>query len=411
MEGSCTLTNYFGGSISLTSTTGYTTEIYNGIATVPRALWQQAVPQGHMFLDYDYLKAFEACCSLNVGFRYVVFRKQGRLAGVATFQIILFDGNNVGNEDSRKEQGMFANLLNSMVNRMKLRLLVLGNTFMTGEYGWHFTEAPILGQEELTALQTAMGQLAQEQQTARKPISAILIKDVFTEKLGALPQLQQSGFLQFPVQPDMILDIDPAWKTFEGYLAAMTSKYRVRMRKALKDMNGVEIRPMTIAEVETLMPQMRHLYQEIINTSSFKMAVFELDHILNLLRTMPAEQFWVDGFWLDGKLVAFISFYKHQQQIVAGMMGMDRAAQKSFDLYLNVLLLVARRGIEHGAQQAVYGRTAMEIKSSVGAKPHNMYLYTRHVSGWKNRMILPIVKLLSQNKPWHQRNPFKETVA
>jgi hypothetical protein len=89
------------------------------------------------------------------------------------------------------------------------------------------------------------------------------------------------------------------------------------------------------------------------------------------------------------------------------MMGMDRDAQKQYDLYLNVLLLVARRGIEHGAKQSVFGRTAMEIKSSVGAKPHEMYLYTRHVSGWKNRIIMPMVKLLSRNEPWKQRNPFK----
>jgi len=408
MESSCTVINYFGGSTSLAETTGYTTEIYNGIAKVPAALWQQVVPQDHAFLHYDYLTAFEACCSVNMSFRYVVFRRNGRLAGVATFQLIMFDGNNVGSVDSKKEQNWWTNILNSLVNRLKLRLLVLGNTFMTGEYGWYFMDKPVLGEDELAAIQIAMQQLCTEAQQNKKPVSGILVKDVFTENLGALPQLQQAEYLQFPVQPDMILDVDPAWKTFEGYLGAMTSKYRVRMRKALKDMNGVEIRPMSMEEVETQMAEMQRLYQEVINTSSFKMATFELDHIANLMRTMPTEQFWVDGFWLEGKLVAFISFYKHQDQLVAGMMGMDRSEQRTFDLYLNVLLLVARRAIEHGAKQAVYGRTAMEIKSSVGAKPHDMYLYTRHVSNWKNRILLPIVKLLSTNKPWHQRNPFKE---
>ncbi len=394
----------------MSTTTGYTAEIYNGIAAVPQALWQQVVPQGHTFLHYDYLTAFEASCSHNVGFRYVVFRKNGRLAGVATFQIVLFDGNNIGNEESRKQQGWWANMLNSMVNRMKMRLLVLGNTFMTGEYGWYFTDVKVPGQEELLALQSSIAQLVQQAKQDARPISGVLVKDVFLENLGALPQLQQAGYLQFPVQPDMILDVDPMWKSFDDYLAAMTSKYRVRMRKAIKDMARVEVRPMTLAEVEASMPEMERLYQEIINTTSFKMATFDLGHVPNLVRTLPAEQFWVEGFWLDGKLIAFISLYKHQGQLVAGMMGMDRAMQKSFDLYLNVLLLVARRAIEHQVKQAVYGRTAMEIKSSVGAKPHDMYLYTRHKSNWKSRILLPIVKLLSTNKPWHQRNPFKEAV-
>ncbi len=406
METSCTITNCIGGSIALTTTTAYTTQTYSSIADVPQAMWQQIVPQEHTFLNYDYLIAFEACCSVNMGFKYVVFRKDGRLAGVATFQTILFDGNNVGTEESRKELGFWPRLLNSLVSRMKMRLLVLGNTFMTGEYGWYFTDVNELGVEEVSALQLVINQLVQEAKASKKPVSGLLVKEVFADKLGAFPELQKSGYLQFPVQPDMILDIDPEWKTFDGYLAAMSSKYRVRMRKAIKDMNGIEIRRMTVDEIAAHMPEMERLYQEVVDTSDFKLATFRLQHVQYLMHQMP-ESFWIDGFWLEDKLLSFISFYQHNGQIVAGMMGMDREAQKQYDLYLNVLLLVARRGIEHGARQSVFGRTAMEIKSSVGAKPHDMYLYTRHVSGWKSRIIAPMVKILSRTEPWKQRNPFK----
>lgn len=406
METSCTITNCFGGSTTLINNTAYTTEVYNSIASVPRAMWQQVVPAAHTFLNYDYLTAFEACCSLNMGFRYVVFRKQGRLAGVATFQTILFDGNNIGTEESRKSQGWWPRLVNGIVNRMKMRLLVLGNVFMTGEYGWYFTDVKAPGAEEVAALQSVINELVQEAKTLKKPVSGLLVKEVFTDRLGAFPQLQKAGFFEFPVQPDMILDIDPQWQTFDGYLAAMQSKYRVRMRKALKDMDGIEIRPITLAEMEQHLPDIEDLYQQVVDTSEFKLATFRIQHIQYLMEHMP-EKFWVDGFWLDGKLVSYISFYKHQGQVVAGMMGMDREAQKTYDLYLNVLLLVARRGIEHGVKQSVFGRTAMEIKSSVGAKPHDMYLYSRHVSGWKNRIVIPMLKLLTRNKPWRQRNPFK----
>jgi hypothetical protein len=406
METSCTITNCFGGSIALTTTTAYTTQTYNSIADVPQAMWQQIVPQEHTFLNYDYLIAFEACCSVNMGFKYVVFRKDGRLAGVATFQTILFDGNNVGTEESRKELGFWPRLLNSLVSRMKMRLLVLGNTFMTGEYGWYFTDVKAPGVEEVSALQLVIKDLVQEAKASKRPVSGLLVKEVFADKLGAFPELQKAGYLQFQVQPDMILDIDPEWKTFDGYLAAMSSKYRVRMRKAVKDMNGIEIRRMTVDEIVAHMPEMERLYQEVVDTSDFKLATFRLQHVQYLMHQMP-ESFWIDGFWLEDKLLSFISFYQHNGQIVAGMMGMDREAQKQYDLYLNVLLLVARRGIEHGARQSVFGRTAMEIKSSVGATPHDMYLYTRHVSVWKNRIIMPMVKLLSRNEPWKQRNPFK----
>lgn len=406
METSCTIINCFGGSTALTTTTAYTADIYQGIAQVPQAMWQQVVPQDNTFLNYDYLTAFEACCSLNMGFRYVLFRKEGRLAGAAIFQTILFDGNNVGTEESRKQQEAWTRFVNGIVNRMKMRLLVLGNIFMTGEYGWYFTDVKVPGTEEVAALQMVINQLLQEAKAIKQPVSGLLVKEVFTDSLGAFPQLQKAGYLEFPVQPDMILDIDPAWQTFEGYLSAMSSKYRVRMRKALKDMEGIEIRPITLAEMESHMPELEELYKQVVETSEFKLATFRIQHMQYLMQHMP-DKFWVDGFWKDGKLVTFISFYEHQDQIVAGMMGMDREAQKTYDLYLNVLLLVARRGIEHGAKQSVFGRTAMEIKSSVGAKPHDMYLYTRHVSGWKNRIIVPIIKLLSRNEPWKQRSPFK----
>ncbi len=406
METSFTTTNCFGGSAALTTNTAYTTEIFNRIAEVPQAMWQQIVPQEHTFLNYDYLTAFEACCSINMGFKYVVFRKEGRLAGVASFQTILFDGNNIGTEESRKELSFWARMVNSIVSRMKMRLLVLGNTFMTGEYGWYFTDVKAPGIEEVSALQMVIKELVDEAKASKKPVSGVLFKEVFTENLGAFPELQKAGYFEFPVQPDMILDIDPEWKTFDGYLAAMSSKYRVRMRKALKDMDGVEIRRITLAEIREHMTEMKDLYQQVVDASEFKLATFRLDHIQYLMEQMP-EKFWIDGFWLDGKLVSFISFYEHQGQVVAGMMGMDREAQKTYDLYLNVLILVARRGIEHGAKQSVFGRTAMEIKSSVGAQPHDMYLYARHVSGWKNKVIIPMVKILTRNKPWKQRSPFK----
>ena len=64
-------------------------------------------------------------------------------------------------------------------------------------------------------------------------------------------------------------------------------------------------------------------------------------------------------------------------------------------------------GIDHNFESIVYARTAMEIKSSIGAKPEPMSMYIKHTNPLLNSGLQSIFKFMSPEQKWEERNPFK----
>ena len=57
--------------------------------------------------------------------------------------------------------------------------------------------------------------------------------------------------------------------------------------------------------------------------------------------------------------------------------------------------------------QVYLGRTAAEMKSTVGAVAHDLVCYIRHRNGLSNQVIRPFIDYLKPSD-WTPRNPFKE---
>ena len=72
-----------------------------------------------------------------------------------------------------------------------------------------------------------------------------------------------------------------------------------------------------------------------------------------------------------------------------------------------MLLLAVKMAIDLKKTRILFARTAMEIKSSVGAKPHDMFVYLKHRKWVINKAIPKIAGFLKGNEHWVQRNPFK----
>lgn len=387
-------------------TQGLQTKLYSSINDIPRADWQQILQPDDLFMSVDYWKAFEASVSSNVGFRYLVFHYKNEVAGIAAFQIIQFNASNIGTEADVQQMSWSKKLLTKALKPLSFRLLVCGNTFMTGNYGLRFSNGDI-DHEHAQWLLNGIQQIEDEERAKGKAISGVLVKDFYQHEAKGLDQLEGSGYLKFLAQPNMVLNIDPAWKDFKGYLSAMSSKYRTRVKRALKDMKGITIRPLVAEEIDQYMPRIEDLYQQVIGQSSFKLATFDIAHLKPMKGTF-GSCLHCDGFFLDGELIGFTSLIEHENELAAGMLGLNKDLQRDHDLYFNMLIHIVKRGIEHKADRIVMGRTAMEIKSSLGAVPMDMDVYARHTSNWKNFFVKKIVSFMTRPEEWHQRHPFKK---
>jgi hypothetical protein len=63
--------------------------------------------------------------------------------------------------------------------------------------------------------------------------------------------------------------------------------------------------------------------------------------------------------------------------------------------------------INKGFKKIIFARTALEIKSSIGAKPQKMYGFAQHSSPIVDLAFESVFCYLEPKVIWQERNPFK----
>jgi hypothetical protein len=106
-------------------------KVYKSIREIPENEWIQFVPDSRYFLSYPYLSTLEKS-SPELDYIYVLFYKNNILKGLASFQVVDFNG------DALRKYMPDSNfvvkfILNKGLDVIKSKLLVLGNLIFTCE--------------------------------------------------------------------------------------------------------------------------------------------------------------------------------------------------------------------------------------------------------------------------------------
>lgn len=91
----------------------------------------------------------------------------------------------------------------------------------------------------------------------------------------------------------------------------------------------------------------------------------------------------------------------------AHFIGIDYSLNTSLQLYQNILYSYIDDAIQMKSKHLYFGRTAMEIKTTVGAKAFPLHSYFRLENKVMNKMAKTILKHIPEQS-WIPRNPFKE---
>jgi hypothetical protein len=120
------------------------------------------------------------------------------------------------------------------------------------------------------------------------------------------------------------------------------------------------------------------------------------------------SQFFIDAMFLENRLLGFYSYMIKDGALLSHFIGYDEENNKEYSIYMNILLGLIRNAIDLKVSKLFYYRTALEIKSSVGAVPHKMYMYIKHNNAIINSSMGVIIKAFFPVPKWTPRNPFKE---
>jgi len=127
-----------------------------------------------------------------------------------------------------------------------------------------------------------------------------------------------------------------------------------------------------------------------------------------VLAAAAGEDFRCTVIRRQDEILGFVTAIRDGDTAIAWYIGFDRAAAgEGLPLYLRLLHATIHDAIEWRCKRLSLGRTALEPKAALGAKPEAMSVWLRHrvpAMNWLLRSLLGAVP----HAEAPERNPFKE---
>jgi len=373
------------------------TEIFNTVNNIPQAYWDSLKCCTNIYYSPEFLEAFEKANS-DIDFNYVCVTKNGEAITFANTQLVTISVQTI--TQNIKMNAWLKRNINSLFCNNKIRILFCGNIFLSGEYGTFLKE----GEEKVETFE-ALAEGIKRLSKSLKKLTGLFIKDFKNESIYITKHLDKFGYTPMQVEPNMIITLKPEWKTFEDYKKALKSKYRVKANKADSKSAVLVSKVFTSEDIEIHKKELQDLYQNTINNADFNAQILNLN-TYTYLKESFTEAFTVMGYFLEGKLVGFLSAMKNGYNLDAHFIGIDYNKNKALAIYPRILNDYVRLGLETRANQINLGRTASEIKSTLGAEPEDLTCYFKHKKKLPNSLISPFVKNVTI-KTFKQHRPFK----
>ena len=340
-------------------------------------------PNNSVYYSRAFLHAFEVS-NTQVDMRYVCISDEDTPQALALVQIIELSVDVI--LKNIKVSPFFRKILTLFFCNDHIKIMCCGNVFLSGEHGISFAQNSI--RQKITGhIGCALNTIAK----TIRPLHAIFIKDFEASALAYTRSFEHFGFTNIKVEPNMLITLKPNWATFEDYKAALKSKYRVKANKADTKSEPLELRNFSKEDIELYKGELQNLYQNTTDNANFNAQVLDLNTYIELKNTYK-DDFIVQGYFLDQKIVGFLSALHNNNHLDAHFIGLDYALNKTYAIYPRILNDYIRLGLEKRVAAINLGRTASEIKSTIGAVPLELSCYIKHKNKFINFLIRPFFK-------------------
>ena len=209
----------------------------------------------------------------------------------------------------------------------------------------------------------------------------------------------------FEIDPDMVLSVDSKWRSFQDYFDSIQSKYKKRVRKVLKDSSSLFIKKLSPNDIKVLIPKLQTLYNNVHQKSSFSGPPLDLYTYISFTEHSEIE-FILYGYFYNEEIVAFSSEFFSGKDLYSYFIGLNYDYNKNYSLYNRILYDSIEHGIDKKATKIIYGRTASEFKSTIGAIPIKSKSAIYISNQFLRLLLYPFVRNLSPQS-WTRRNPYK----
>ena len=375
-------------------------KIFEKEETVPLD-WNFLIQEENLLLTKKYLKVIEELRAKGFSFYYVLFYRGEEPIGLAYFQVIPFKfSKSLGHTVNRFHQKISLPLADQI---LRIKLLVCGSAFLTGEFGYFFKPIPLnANQQQQWLIRAAKAIRRQKERT----VNILLVKDLPETHSPISDLYQKQAFSNNGMQPAMKLHLKEEWEQMDDYLNAMSSKYRVRYRRARKKNKDVIRKELEVEDARRLSGQLYGLYLEIASKADFNVAHLPENYFAEFKAAFP-KSFRIFAYYVKEQLIGFCTTFLNYSELEAHFLGFQQQSNHQYQLYLNMLYDMVEIGIQNKVKSINFARTALEIKSSIGAVPQVYTSFFKHTNYLPNALMPIIINLFEPKVEWVQRHPFK----
>lgn len=386
----------------------YTFKMFDAISSIS-AIWDQ-IPATSRLLSSEYLDILERFPPDSMKFRYVLVYKSSKLVACLYFQIVPFkaaDRLKMENAPKKSLVSCFYTQIKKLVaKQVDFVTLINGNLLSTGPYG--FKLHPDLVNSEFQQIFDSLLQVLFKQHEHIDYANLCLLKELPPQQaFNTNAEDCFSNLHPFLIQPSMMLHLNAEWKSLNDYIAALQSKYRLRIKKALQAGASLTHKEFDLEQLADYHSAIYQLYLNTADGADFNLVKLNPNYFLELKRQL-GTRYRIFGFFHDNELIAFYSLIDDGQQLLGHFLGTMKENNLRYQVYFNILIKFIEIAIQGNFKEINLARTAIEIKSSVGAVPVDLVCYLTHRNRIVNHLVPNLIQYLKPDEQFTIRKPFKK---
>lgn len=377
------------------------------------ARWDMVAAHGSFFLRRDVLRVIESHGPDNVQPRYaMIFRAETPVAILAV-QVVTITGDRLQRDHAvapTEKRSLLRRVLSPATRttraRLRERLLVAGNLL-----SWGFDGIAFAPGEDTAALWPAVAEALYRIRRAERltgQTDFVMVKDLTPAQAG-VEALRRHSYRALETEPNMVLALDPAWRTYDDYLAALDAKYRRKVKDQVKKLTAAGCTVEALADVSSAAARLHELYLAVQGNAAVRLVTLRPGYFAELARA-SGNDFRCTVVRRGEQIIGFVTTLRDGDTAVGYYIGFERAAAEAgLPIYLRLLHATIADAIAWRCQRLSLGRTALEPKAGLGAKPEVMHVWLRHRVPALNWLLRGVLGAIPHAEA-PERSPFKAVV-
>jgi hypothetical protein len=356
----------------------------------------------NIFLSRNYLSVLETAAPKNMSCRFIALFQNQEIIGISISQFL--DLSQIPSFGER-DNCFRTKIRNLVFKRFGSKVLIIGNNMLTGQNGILFDKKTSI-ETIANLLKEATNALEHHYKKQGNKPHLTIFKDYSEAEIKYFDIPEFNSFYRFSTQPNMIFNIRDSWHIFDDYIADKNKKYRDQYKRASKKVSVISKQKMSLEDIRNHRERIHYLYLNVAQKAAFNTFYLGENHF-EIFKKNLKDKFLFYGYFDGNQLIGFNTLIKNGSDIDTYFLGYDEHCQKEKMLYLNMLYDMIGYSINKKYKRIIFARTALEIKSSVGAKAIDMYGLMKHNNPFLNLFVSKVFSYFEPKIEWQERNPFK----